>query len=189
MKYLFVLLALAPGARAGREPGVAGCFNVLSMTRADAEHYWATWTNACPYTIDSVYVMVDFLDDSRKPLGNGVWALHFVGPGAGRTIRFSIPGEVPDFHSVRLLKITADSEEALHSSTPRVYRRDRPTGDPGPSVKPPSIATEPEEAQSLSTGEPRLSVAPLRIAANEEPAKSSKTVVYIGDPGPSMARH
>ena len=192
MKYLFILLAFAAGALAERKPGVAGCFNVHSMVRADAEHYWATWTNACPYTIDAVYVMVDFLDESRRPLGNGVWSLYFVGPGAGRTVRFSMPGEVPDFHSVRLLKVTADSEEALHPSPPRAFRRDRPTGDPGPDLNPPTIQAKveakPEEAPAWSTGDPRLSVSPFRISANTEPVQS-KTIVYIGDPGPSIARH
>jgi hypothetical protein len=131
---LFLLAAFAGGASAEQKPRVAACFKVHDMLRADSEHYWANWTNACPYTIDSVYVMVGFFDASRRWLGSGVWAMYFVRPGASRVVRFSMPAEVPDFHSVRLVKITTNSEEALRPGAPVVFPADPPTGDPGPVV-------------------------------------------------------
>jgi tetratricopeptide (TPR) repeat protein len=84
----------------------------------DQDHYWANWSNACPYTIDSVYVMVQFWDRSKVPIGEGVWALHFVMPGEHRVTRFTAPRNVPDFDSVRVHKITASSVEALLEPLP-----------------------------------------------------------------------
>jgi len=104
---MFGAIALA------QQPKVSECFKVHSMIRADADHYWTTWTNACPYTIDSVYVMVRFADRSSKDVADGVWSLHFVAPGAHRTMRFSAPGKLADFASVRPQKITADMSEAF----------------------------------------------------------------------------
>ncbi len=127
---LFALAAFAGLASAEQKPRIPACFKIHAMIRADAEHYWTNWTNACPYTIDAVYVMVGFLDESRRWLGNGVWAMYFITPGASRIVRFSMPVEVPDFYSVKLVKITTNSEEALRSSPPLVA--DRETGDPGP---------------------------------------------------------
>jgi hypothetical protein len=83
------------------------------MIRADEEHYWTTWTNTCPYTIDSVYVMVGFADRASKEVADGVWSLHFIAPGAHRTMRFSAPGKLSDFASVHQRKITADMNEAF----------------------------------------------------------------------------
>jgi hypothetical protein len=113
MKRLLILLVLGLPALAEEQPKVPECFKVHSLTRMDAEHYWANWTNACPYTIDSVYVMVGFADKSRKPLGAGVWGLHFVTPGTHRVIRFSTPALVDEFEFVSIRKITTDAEEAL----------------------------------------------------------------------------
>lgn len=94
-------------------PKISDCFKVHSLLKMDDEHYWANWTNACPYTIDSVYVMVKFADRFMKPLGNGVWGLHFIAPGAHRVIRFSAPAAAADFNSINVHKITADFGEAL----------------------------------------------------------------------------
>ena len=88
------------------------------MIRADEEHYWTTWTNACPYTIDSVYVLVKFADRSAKDVADGVWSLHFIAPGAHRTMRFSAPGKLADFASVRQQKITGDIYEAFGREKP-----------------------------------------------------------------------
>ena len=99
-------------------PRLADCFKVHSLLRMDRDHYWADWSNACPYTIDSVYVLVQFADRSRVPIGEGVWALHFVVPGAHQVTRFTAPRNVPDFDSVRVHKITASSEEALLEPLP-----------------------------------------------------------------------
>jgi hypothetical protein len=114
MKLFFLSLLLSIPALAGPEPSVSDCFKVHSMTRMDDEHYWADWTNSCPYTIDSVYVMIGFADHSHKSLGNGVWGLHFITQGAHRVIRFSTPSRVDGFEFVRLRKITTDANEALH---------------------------------------------------------------------------
>ena len=113
MKPLLILLVLGIPALAAEKPSVADCFKVHSLTRMDDEHYWANWTNACPYTIDSVYVMIGFADKSRKLLGEGVWGLHFVTQGMHRVIRFSTPSKVDGFEFVSVRKITADAAEAL----------------------------------------------------------------------------
>jgi hypothetical protein len=113
MKLLLVLLVLGIPALAAERPKVSDCFKVHSLTRMDDEHYWANWTNACPYTIDSVYVMIGFADKSRKVLGEGVWGLHFITQGMHRVIRFSTPSRVDGFEFVSVRKITTDAAEAL----------------------------------------------------------------------------
>src|SRR5579872_6964291 len=117
MKVL-LLLFFATVAYAGDKPTVSKCFQIHSLTRTDSEHYWADWTNACPYTIDSVYVMVKFSDKSRQSVGDGVWSLHFIGPGTRRVMRLSAPGNVPLFQFVSVKKVTADLEEALREPRP-----------------------------------------------------------------------
>ena len=112
MKHLVLGLTFGSLALA-QHPNVSECFKVHNMIRADEAHYWTTWTNACPYTIDSVYVMVRFADRSAKEVANGVWSLHFIAPGAHRTMRFSAPGKLADFASVRQRKITSDMGEAF----------------------------------------------------------------------------
>jgi hypothetical protein len=112
MKHLVFGLMFAAIALA-QHPKVSDCFKVHELLRADEEHYWATWTNTCPYTIDAVYVMVRFADRSAKDLADGVWALHFIAPGAHRTMRFSAPGKLTDFASVHQRKITGDIGEAF----------------------------------------------------------------------------
>jgi hypothetical protein len=116
MKHLVYGLTFAAAAlaqHAWAQPKVSECFKVHELLRADEEHYWATWTNACPYTIDSVYVTVRFADRSSRELADGVWSLHFIPPGAHRTMRFSAPGKIADFASVHQKKITADMGEAF----------------------------------------------------------------------------
>lgn len=108
------MVGLTFGALAlAQHPTVSECFKVHSMTRADEAHYWTTWTNNCPYTIDSVYVMVRFADRAAREVADGVWSLHFIAPGAHRTMRFSAPGKLADFASVRQQKITGDMGEAF----------------------------------------------------------------------------
>src|SRR5579862_7413103 len=114
MRSVLVFLLLASAAIAGDKPAVSQCFQVHSLTRTDGEHYWADWTNACPYTIDSVYVMIGFWDKFHKRLGDGVWGLHFITRGAHRVTRFSAPSGATGFESVDIRKVTADFEEALH---------------------------------------------------------------------------
>jgi hypothetical protein len=103
-------------------PEVPECFKVLRLLKTDATHYWADWTNTCPYTIDSVYVMVGFVDGFRKYLGDGVWRMYFILPGAHRVTRFSVPVGVDGFESILVRRITTDSVEALSppSAPPRV---------------------------------------------------------------------
>src|SRR5579863_2094053 len=108
----FAAIALAQNSLAQR-PKISECFKVHELLRADEEHYWATWTNTCPYTIDAVYVTVRFADRFSKDLADGVWSLHFVPPGAHRTVRFSAPGKLADFASVHEKRITGDIEEAF----------------------------------------------------------------------------
>src|SRR5258706_10051957 len=113
MKKVLVLLLLGAAAIAGDKPDVSQCFKVHSLTSADSDHYWADWTNACPYTIDSVYVLIGFWDKAHKRLGDGVWGLHFITQGAHRVTRFSAPSGVSSFESVDTRKVTTDSDEAL----------------------------------------------------------------------------
>lgn len=110
---LLLLLLPFPGA-AGEKPKVADCFKIQSLVKADDAHYWAKWTNTCPYAIDSVYVLVGFSDKFHKALGNGVWGLHFLVQGLERVTRFSTPAGIADFEFLNVRKITTDAEEALH---------------------------------------------------------------------------
>jgi hypothetical protein len=112
MKHFVLGLTFASIALA-QHPHISECFKVHEMIRADEEHYWTTWTNACPYTIDSVYVLVKFADRAAHELADGVWSLHFIAPGAHRTMRFSAPGKLADFAFVHKHKITADIGEAF----------------------------------------------------------------------------
>jgi hypothetical protein len=115
MKYLLVglwlLYAVAPAAE---RPKIQQCFKVRRLLKTDETHYWADWSNACPFTIDQVYVEVGFLDHSRKQLGEGVWPMYFILPGVHRVTRFSVPVGVNGFETIRVSKITTDSGEALH---------------------------------------------------------------------------
>lgn len=113
MRLLTLFLAVS-ALLSAEKPGVSECFKVNSLIRMDEEHYWANWTNRCSYTIDAVYVMVGFEDNARNPVGKGVWALHYVIPGDHRIIRFTTPASVSGYTSVKVRKITINSEEALH---------------------------------------------------------------------------
>jgi len=134
---LSLRLVLAAAAVAAAQPKVENCFKVYALLKMDDDHYWADWSNACPYTIDSVYVMVKFADRSRNHLGNGVWALHFIEPGARRVTRLTAPRGVPSFDLVELHKITTDAMEALRSEDPATERAwpSEPgrVEDPGPT--------------------------------------------------------
>ena len=122
MKYLWIALFLCCGyAYAADRPAdiapakseIPQCFKVRRLLKTDDAHYWADWTNTCPFTIDKVYVIVRFLDGSSKILGNGVWPMYFVLPGVHRVTRFSIPAAAAGFEFIRVLQITTNSVEAL----------------------------------------------------------------------------
>jgi hypothetical protein len=114
MRVLATLLLLASARIAAAEtPKVSECFKVNSLVKTDEVHYWADWTNQCPYTIDAVYVLVGFVSKLSIHLGDGVWPMYFVTPGAHRLTRFAIPATVLGFESVNVRKITTDSVEAL----------------------------------------------------------------------------
>ena len=135
---LTLLLLLSAGSAFAQKPKVSDCFKVHALIRADEGHYWADWTNACPYTINSVYVLVTFADKSRHQIGDGVWPMYFVTPGSHRVTRFSAPSEVSDFAWVHVRKITADAVEGLRSTPPSRPESTRIppgfVGDPGPSA-------------------------------------------------------
>lgn len=147
MKLLVVGLAAAAFGLA-QSPKVSDCFKVHSMIRADESHYWATWTNNCRYTLDSVYVMVGFADRAAREIATGVWSLHFIAPGAHRTMRFDAPGKIADFASVRTRGITSDLNEAfgrdpVHEAQVELAARNRSTprivddaGERGMAVRP-----------------------------------------------------
>jgi hypothetical protein len=107
--FLFSGLVLS----AADKPHVSECFKVHALLKTDADHYWADWTNNCPYTIDAVYVMVTFADKAHKVLGDGVWPMYFVQPGNHRVTRFSVPAAASAYEYVNVLRITADSVLAL----------------------------------------------------------------------------
>jgi hypothetical protein len=145
MKHLVALMLLSSAVGCA-EHKLSECFKVRSMTKMDSEHYWASWTNTCPYTIDSVYVMIEFADRLKNPVGNGVWGLHFIQPGAHRVIRFTAPATSSEYHTIHVRKITADSEEALHDpADPPRLKHTLGIGDPGPTVvsPPPTHAATP----------------------------------------------
>ena len=114
MKNLLGVFLLAAMGASAESPKVPECFKVNSLIKMDEDHYWANWTNSCPYTIESVYVMVGFVDKAKKTVGNGVWGLHYIAPGTWRVTRLSTPASVSDYEWVSIRKITTDSEEALH---------------------------------------------------------------------------
>jgi hypothetical protein len=116
MKHLWIVLFLCCGfasAADRRDPQVPECFKVSRLLKTDDTHYWADWTNTCPFTIDKVYVLVGFLDGSSRKLGNGVWPMYFILPGVHRVTRFSVPVGVSGFEFIRVQSITTDSVEAL----------------------------------------------------------------------------
>lgn len=117
MKRILLLLSLTACLFAGDRPKVPDCFKIRALIRADADHYWADWTNTCPYTVDSVYVVVGFSDGSRRSLGEGVWSLHFTTPGAHRVTRFTTPSGVSGFEFVDVRRVTTGVEEAFRSQS------------------------------------------------------------------------
>lgn len=132
MNRLFSVLLLT-AAMGCAESKISDCFKVSYLTKMDSEHYWASWTNSCPYTIDSVYVMVEFADRNKRHVGNGVWGLHFILSGAHRVIRFTAPASCSEYQSIKIRKITTDSEEALRDPPPPPGRAPG-IGDPGVNI-------------------------------------------------------
>ncbi len=146
---------MAVSSVAAERPQVPDCFKVHALIKMDEEHYWANWTNKCPYVIDSVYVMVKFADKYRNGVANGVWGLHFVGSGEHRITRFTAPLTRPEFDSVQIDKITTDSVEALHERSepprqqlairveplvaPRVEQKPEAKTEPPPSPSPVTV--------------------------------------------------
>jgi hypothetical protein len=116
MNRLWIALFLCSGFAAAADlpkVQVPDCFKVHRLLKTDDAHYWADWTNTCPYTIDAVYVMVHFFDHSLKQLGDGVWPMYFVRPGVHRVTRFSIPAEAAGFEFIRVKEITTNWAKAL----------------------------------------------------------------------------
>jgi hypothetical protein len=66
-----------------------------------------------------VYVNVEFVDGHRRPVGNGVWSMHFVTPGTHQVTRFSTPPGVSVFKTVTLRRVTTSLDEALRESRSR----------------------------------------------------------------------
>ena len=143
MKHLLTLFALTGAFAFAESPRIPQCFKVNALIKMDADHYWADWTNRCPYTIDSVYVMVKFADKASSHVGNGVWALHFIVPGTHRVTRFSAPSTVPEFSRVDVRKITVNWEEAL-----------RPGSLPGSSGSVGTMMTSPGQSEVLPMAYP-----------------------------------
>jgi hypothetical protein len=139
MKALIPIICLLFASSAfAQKPKVSECFKVRALVRADAAHYWADWSNKCPYSIDSVYVLVTFTDQSRHQIGDGVFPMYFATPGAHRVTRFSVPAEVAGFASVHVRKITSDAAEGLRSVSPGAETAQLApglVGDPGAAVR------------------------------------------------------
>jgi hypothetical protein len=107
---LYLCGAVAFGAE---QPKVQDCFKVNRLLKIDATFYWADWSNACPFTVETVYVMVTFVDAANKELGSGVWPMYFIEPGVHRVTRFTAPVGVSAYQTLRVSKITTDSSVAL----------------------------------------------------------------------------
>jgi hypothetical protein len=121
MKRLLLLGVIASGMALAADPKVSECFKVNALLKMDGDHYWADWKNSCPYTIDSVYVAVEFADQFGQRVGNGLLALHLVMPGLARVMRFSAPATSAEFVRIKVREITTDLEQALGraSTAPR----------------------------------------------------------------------
>lgn len=199
MKHLVFGLAFAAVSLA-QHPQVSDCFKVHELLRADEEHYWATWTNTCPYTIDSVYVMVKFADRSAREVADGVWSLHFITPGAHRTMRFSAPGKLADFASVRQRKITADIYEAFGRPAPpsqasmstieatAVYAFKQAVakdGDSMPRVKPASTIIN-DSGEAVYREQRAREI--LAAATFVQAAPATRPALAVGDPGEGSFR-
>jgi hypothetical protein len=188
MKHFVSGLAFAAVALA-QHPRVSECFKVHELLRADQEHYWATWTNACPYTIDSVYVTVQFADRFAKEVADGVWSLHFIAPGAHRTMRFSAPGKLADFASVRQQRITSDIGEA--------FGREMPAAMPAmSSIQMAAFASDgssnprivPVSTIVTDTGERAYRDQPASQPVLPKTVAASKAAISIGDSGEATFR-
>jgi hypothetical protein len=162
MKPLLTALAVLCTAVLGADkPAASGkalvsqCFKVRKLLKTDSTHYWADWSNTCPYTIEAVYVMVGFLDGGRQEMGTGVWPMYFVRPGAHRVTRFSAP--VADFETVHVHQITTDSVLALKPDpgvSEPVKAAPTKVGDNSVgkiAVKPPEAGPEPPKVASNRT--------------------------------------
>ena len=157
----------------------------------DEDHYWANWTNACPFAIDSVYVVVNFSGRSVAGPIKGLWALHFVAPGAHQVTRLSTPASLADFDSVRVRKITTGLDEALLEDPGRQYMASgidpRLVADPGPPAPaspaaftkltaspladPPSAREHDRRGRELlNQGNYRAAIEELSKAIREKPA-------------------
>ena len=124
MKRLLLLGVIASGmGLAADHPKVSECFKVNALLKMDGDHYWADWKNSCPYTIDSVYVAVEFADQFGQRVGNGMWALHLVMPGLARVIRLSAPATSAEFARIKVRQITTDLEQALGRAAPAVVKQ------------------------------------------------------------------
>jgi tetratricopeptide (TPR) repeat protein len=169
LKTLLLLILPLAAFGASRQPAVPECFKVHSLIKMDGEHYWADWSNACPFTIDSVYVIVKFAGRQVSGVIDGVWALHFVTPGTHRVTRFNTPGSLGDFDTVQVRKITVDSEEALHNQRDpqvQIAKRDpNAVADPGPRVE----GHQERGRALLDKGEYQAAVEELSQAIREKP--------------------
>ena len=79
--------------------------------------------------------MVGFLDHDKNHMGNGVWPMYFVLPGAHQVTRFSAPAEVSGFETMTVHHITIDTAEAFSQDRNTVQsvhaRASAGTGDSG----------------------------------------------------------
>jgi len=186
----FTALALAQHAN------ISQCFKVHELLRADEAHYWATWTNSCPYTIDSVYVLVKFADRSAKDVADGVWSLHFIAPGAHRTMRFSAPGKIADFASVRQQKITSDIYEAFGREKPAFSSAELAAVSAyreavGASAKPRgatvSTAINRQTSEDNAAGSAILKEV-MAATTVAQAAPAARRILTVGDPGEASFR-
>lgn len=127
--------ASAARPASSERPPIERCFQIHWLLKVDDAHYWADWINTCPYTIDAVYVMVGFLDHDKNHMGNGVWPMYFVLPGAHQVTRFSAPAEVSGFETMTVHRVTIDTAEAFSQDRNTVQsvhaRASAGTGDSG----------------------------------------------------------
>jgi hypothetical protein len=148
MKPLLVLAVALSGMGLAADARVAECFKVNALLKMDADHYWADWKNSCPFTIDSVYVSVEFAGRGGENVGSGLWSLHLVQPGLARVMRLSSPPTSASFERISVRKISTDLEQAL--GIPAEPRRVVGDGGERPAFQKASNETPRVKTQALN---------------------------------------
>ena len=105
-----LLLILAPAAYS---EDISQCFVVREMAKSEDIRYLVDAVSHCSKEYDAVYVMVAFLDNEGKHMGDGLWAIYWCRPGRREFHEFAVPRRAQGFERVVLKRITTDFAEAV----------------------------------------------------------------------------